>query len=252
MAVRIISPANSFVQFDQDDSFNHCVFGTVRHCLPVFAEDDVNFQFVLETDTEEEADALCDLANDLLTIGLSDDLCYGELLLTFSEKSERFRISPTQVLYNWSHGLPGFAGTIEVGECFKVLVMLTLNDEDYQFCSNCFQRIREDCFTSVIEFGSEDNSFGFNYCASGAIESGSEAGTCDPTIITFANKSTLVIPYTSSLQSAYGDAPTIQVWIYDGSGDLVNMGIQAKLDGFPPTQLEFDFGGPASGIIIIK
>lgn len=251
MAITIISPAASFVQFGGAESPPHCVYGNVDYCLPVLEEDDVHFQFILKAETEEEADAICDAGN-IIFIGLADDCAYASTLIIFDEKPERFRISPTKILYNWKHGFPGFAGEIPVDGCFRVQISFSLDGEDYNFCSNCFQRISDGCFTSVLEYGNEENAFGFNYCAAGE-DDDETAVDCLATYITFPpGTETLVIPYTASMQAKYGDAPTIQTWIYDEDGNLVNMGITAKLDGFPPTQLEFDFGGPAAGVIVIK
>jgi hypothetical protein len=149
------------------------------------------------------------------------------------------------MLVNWSHGFPGFTGVIAANECFNVRVEIGAQ----QFCSNCFERTTDDCFTSVVEYGCDENCFGFNYCSSGAVDE--DTLTCEPTIITFTNVATLTVPYTQMLMDKYGAAPTIQVWISDGT-NLVNMGITATLDTYPPTVLSFDFGGPASGIVVVK
>jgi hypothetical protein len=50
----------------------------------------------------------------------------------------------------------------------------------------------------------------------------------------------------------YGDFPTVQVWIYDGTGQLLNMAITAAFDTYPPTMINLDFGGVASGIVVIR
>lgn len=249
MAITITSPRFSFVQFGETDSVQSCNFPDVSLCLPVYDENDVAFQFVLVTDTEEEADALCDLTNDQIQVGIVES-CDDGFLINFKEDfgliPQRFRISPRQVLYNWEHGLPSFNTVISVGECFKVKIVV---DGGYEFCSNCFQRISDPCHTSLLEYGNDENAFGFNYCNGEAVDEDSD--TCDPTIIQFTNKSTLVIPYTTSLQAKYGNAPSVQVWIYDENNELVDMGIRVAFDTYPPTELRFDFGGNASGIIKI-
>jgi|SRR5688572_22524427 len=245
MAYRIISPANSFVQFGGSSVTQSCNFADITQCLPVYLEDDVYFQFVVAADTEEEADALCDLTNSMIVVGLAEN-CGGSLIKTFSEKPDRYRISPFQVLYNWSHGLPEFDDVVNIGGCFVIKV--TIN-EDTDACSNCFQRISNDCHTSVLEYGNEDNFAGFNYCNSEAVDEQSE--DCDPTFISFTDQATLVIPYTAAMQAKYGDAPTLKVWIYDGL-ELVNMSVRQAFDAYPPTELRFDFGGNSSGIIKIN
>lgn len=246
MAIRILSPVNSFVQFDNPEPITSCNFREIALCLPVFEADDVYFQFVIETDTIEEADALCSLNNDAFSIGIVKS-CDDPFLLELTDQPERFRISDFQVLYNWSNGLPGFSTVINVGECFMVKVIITPEE----FCSNCFQRIGSDCFTSVIEYGNDDNAFGFSYCNSAAIGETEEAD-CDPLFITFTNQSTLAIPYTAAMIAKYGNIPTLKVWIYDGSGNLVNMSVSQSLDTYPPTQINIDMGGPATGVLKIS
>lgn len=247
MGLTVITPTNSFVRFDNEAPENHCIHGVFNTCLPVFAESDVAFQFVVEADTVEEANDLCSVYTSGIIIGLVSDCDQEDLDVLFEEEPERYRISSLQVLFNWSHGLPGMLGFYDPGDCFHIRI--TVDDTDY--CSNCFQRIPNDCFTSVVEFGNDENFAGFNYCNAGeATVDGSV--TCEPTIIEFVNKETLSVPYTTFLQTQYGTVPTVQTWIYDGSGDLVNMGITATFDAMPPTMINFDFGGLASGVIVIR
>jgi len=247
MALRIISPANSFVQFTESNVTTSCEYADITQCLPVYEDDDVNFQFVVEADTTEEADDLCDLTNSLVSVGLAKD-CASAVELHFSEKPERFRISDFQVLYNWSHGLPGATSHFPVGFCF----VIKIDVDGLSGCSNCFNRIANDCHTSVIEYGNDDNAFGFNYCNSGSVEGGESSADCDPTFIQFTNQSTLVIPYTASLIAKYGVLPSVKVWIYDTNGELVNMTIRQAFDTYPPTEIRLDFGGLATGVIRIS
>lgn len=244
MALSIVSPPFSFIQFDESDTIQSCNFTDTEMCLPIYDEDDAWFQFVIQTDTTEEADALCTLNNDDVTVGIAL-ACLDSDLLTFSEKPERFRLSDTQVLFNWQNGLSLFDTIISVGQCFHIKI----NVDIYSFCSNCLQRISDDCHTSVIEYGSDDDSFGFAYCNGTAIDE--NADSCDPTIVQFINKSTLLIPYTASLSAKYGDMPSVKVWIYNEDGLLTEMGVSVIFDAYPPSQISFDFGGSASGIIKI-
>jgi len=248
MAYAIISPAQSLVQFGETGKIDHCIFDLLNFCLPIFQPDDVAFQFII-TGTESEVDALCGVYGTPIDIGIVNACDDQNFLLEFTgnpynDVPEIFRLSPTQLLINWAHGVPGFTSVIDYNECFKIRVQIGL----VQFCSNCFERTSDNCFTSVIEYGCDDNCYGFNYCGSGSAD---QELSCEPTIITFTNKSTLSIPYTASMVASYGLAPTVQVWISDGT-DLVNMGITATFDAYPPTVLGFDFGGNASGIIVIK
>lgn len=232
MAFRLISPRFSFVQFEQpDDGF----------CLPVFDINDVYFQFVLQADTSDEADDLCDLSSSGIAIGTK--IKCSDALTEFTGQVERFRISDLQVLYNWQHGIETL-GSISVGQCFRVGVDVGVQS----FCSNCFQKIRGSELTAVVEYGNDENAFGFNYCASGTNDE-DEALDCSDTFISFTSQSTLVIPYTAALIAKHGVIPAIQTYIYNPMGELQDMGISATFDTFPPTQISFDFGGPSSGVI---
>jgi hypothetical protein len=250
MAYSITSPVQSFVQFNETGKVDHCIFDNINFCLPVFADWDVAFQFILNG-LPSDIDALCGVYGNIISIGIVSSCDDPGFLLEFTanpynDVPSLSRLSETQMLVNWPHGFPGFTGVVGYGECFKVRVEIGLQ----QFCSNCFERTSDDCFTSVIEYGCDENCFGFNYCGSGTTSDDSEV-SCEPTVITFTNQSTLTIPYTQMLRDAYGEVPTIQVWISDGT-DLVNMGITATFDAYPPSVLGFDFGGNASGIIVLK
>lgn len=248
MGLTIITPTNAFIRFDGELTVAHCVHGEFKTCLPVYGEDDIAFQFVVQADTEAEAAALCNPYEIGLTMGIVRECDQEVYDVEFEEIPERYRISDLQVLYNWPHGLPGMIGNIEIGECFRVRVQV---GESLTGCTNCFQRIDDPCFTSVVEYGNNENFAGFNYCNSGEVDPGGSA-TCDPEVYAFTNKETLVIPYTASLQAKFGQVPTVQVWIYDGSGNLVNMGVVAQFDAMPPTTITVDFGGTASGIVVIR
>lgn len=247
MAYRLISPANSFVQFGVNDAATSCNYRTIPFCLPVFEENDIAFQFVVEADTIEEADDLCDLTNDLITLGIGNN-CEDGFSLEFSEKPDRFRLSDFQVLYNWSHGLPGIFEQVSVGDCFRILVEGA--GDIFSGCSNCLQRILTDCHTSVIEYSNDDNFAGFNYCNAGAVES--NTGDCDPTFVSFTNAATLTIPYTAAMAAKYGLVPTLKIWLYDTNGELVNMSVRQAFDTYPPTEIRIDNGGIASGILKIS
>lgn len=249
MAIRIKAPTHSFIQFDETDAIDSCQFSPTVLCLPVYADNDIAFQFILETDTQDEADSLCDLHNQLIAIGIVES-CDEEMVLEFSDKPDRFRVSSTDVLYNWEHGLPNFGSVISKGQCFFIKITLQLPYQAYDFCSGCLQRIADPCHTSVLEYGNDDNAFGFDYCGGTVIDDGS-GQTCDPLIIQFTNRTDIAIPYTTELQLKYGSTPTVQVWIYDGS-ELVDMAIRVSFDAFPPTLIKADFGGLSSGIIKIS
>lgn len=250
MAIRIKAPTHSFIQFQETDVIDSCEFDPFSLCLPVFADNDIYFQFILEADTPEEADSLCDLTNSKVSIGIGEN-CDDDMLLEFVDKPDRYRIGNLAVLYNWSHGLPNFGSVISVGECFVIKIDVQGPYSLYSFCSGCLQRISNVCHTSVIEYGNDDNAFGFDYCGGMSID-GDAAQNCDPLIIGFTNQASISIPYTTELQLKYGSTPTVRVWIYDDTGHLVDMGIRVTFDQFPPTIISADFGGISSGVIKIN
>jgi hypothetical protein len=234
----------SFVQFAESDTIQACNFSNAAMCLPVFADEDVWFQFIITGTTQEEIDALCaDIG--LISLGLVQ-ACTDGFLIEFSEKPQRYRISSTKVLYIWQHGVPNFSSVLNIGECFHIKIEVA----DQSFCSNCFQRIGDDCHTSVIQYSNQENAFDFNYCAS-ADSSQSADQSCDPIEIQFTNQATMVIPWTAYLQERFGNSPTIQVWVLDENGELVAAGLRVAMDTFPPTEIRIDFGGVSSGVVKI-
>jgi hypothetical protein len=245
MGLTFVTPQNSFVRFDSE-SYTHCIWGENKLCLPVYAESDIAFQFIVEADTEEEADALCLAYESGIQMGIVLDCDQEGFTSEFEELPDRYRISPLQVLYNWANGVPGMIGNVDNGECFYIRVIVG----EVTGCSNCFQRVPEDCFTSVIEYGNDENFAGFNYCNSGAVDSG-DSTDCDPTVVTFTNQESLSIPYTASLQAKYGPVPTVQVWVYV-DGELQNVGVVATFDAMPPSFINVGLGGVSSGIVVIR
>jgi len=245
MAITIINPTNAFIRFNESEAEPDCIWGDISFCLPVYEASDVAFQFVVQG-TEAEIDALCDQQADEVSVAIIAD-CDEAPLLTFPQKPDRFRLSLTQMLYNWEHGVPNFQSVISIAECFRIQVSVG----GTSFCSNCFERIADTCYTSVVEYGNDEDAFGFKYCYAGNLDEDTTV-SCEPTIVQFINVPTLAIPYTAALQNAYGSFPTVQVWIYDGMGQLVNMGITVAFDSYPPTMINLDFGGNATGIIVLR
>ena len=246
MALTIINPPHSFVRFSEALPEPYCIWGDASFCLPVYADEDVYFQWVIEGEAAE-IDSLCTPDASEVEVSIIND-CDLTPVLIFIEKPIRYRLSDTQVLYNWTHGLTGFTGFVDIDSCFKIQVKIF----ELLFCSNCFERIGEDCYTSVVEYGNIEDSFGFKYCYSGNVDGGNIYSDCDPTNIQFVGVSTLSIPYTAMLLDKYGPMPNVQVWIFNESGELTNMGIQVTFDGYPATMINMDFGGPASGIVTIR
>lgn len=250
MALTIISPVNSFIRFNEASAAPYCIWGEVAFCLPVYNDEDVYFQFIIDG-TSDEIDALCTTDASEVEISIVPD-CNETPLLVFGQKPSRIRLSATQLLYNWQHGFPGFTLAVAVAQCFKAQVrIIGVYGDLITACSNCFERIADDCFTSVIEYGNDEDSFGFKYCDSGESDADIDS-SCEPTNVQFIGVTSLSIPYTTNLLDKYGPIPNVQVWIYNDVGELVNMGITAGFDGYPVSSINMDFGGVATGIVTIR
>lgn len=270
MAVTFLHPEFSFVRLESylndtdinDDSF--CKAPHLAFCLPVADQDDIAYQFFVEANTEAEADSLCDFGNNKIQIGLvspdADHTDVSEWLvnyttdLSFNLKPDRFRVGPKKLLYNWPFGVPAFEDFVGIGECFHFVIRVVTSLGTFYTRTNCFHRIGDDCFTSVIYYGSERNSYGFTYCGYYEDDQPADPGvsSCEATIKNFSNQSIINVPYTPAMKTLYGDVPTVEVYIYDiGSGKFIKSLVSVSLDNVPPTNISIDLGGPASGYVKI-
>lgn len=245
MAYTIVSPRFSFIRFGESDEVLSCSHPGGSICLPVYAEDDLAFQFIVRATTVEEADELCTQSGSGAILGITRDR--ENIDYNFLQQPERYRLNDYEVLFNWAYGTPDFDDVVDIGECFYI--SLTVMEQTVY--SNCLKRIHDDCYTSVVEYGNDENVFGFNYCG-GAPVGGDDAEACDPVFLTFTNETVKNIPYNSSMQARFGAMPTVKVWIYNEDNELQDMGIQVTFDTYPVTQINIDFGGPASGVIKIS
>lgn len=244
MAYTLTAPINSFVQFNETGEITSCGFQVKTDCLPMYQDDDVAFQFIV-SGTEEETAALCGPYGIRPAVGLSRDCMNMDL--TVDALPDIFRIDDTHILYQWAAGFPGFGEVFATNECFNI--MITLNGQS--FCSNCFYRIPDICWTSALAYTNDDNFAGFNYCSGGS-SNGPVDGDCTQEFFAFNNLATLTVPYTAAMLATYGNFPSIQVWIYDTNGELYDPGIRVALDTYPPNEIRLDFGGTASGVFRIS
>lgn len=263
MGVYVRSPGFSFVQFSTfgysygftEEDHSTCFPEEVGFCLPVYAYDDIAFQFIVLTDTVAEADELCTLGTTKVKVGLVRACSDAAFLIDFDADGftpERFRISEKEVLYNWAHGFPGFDIELVEDDCFYVQVKVLMDSGTVHGCSNCFQRVLADCYTSILEYGAEQNIFGFNYCGSGALFEDEEV-TCEPTIVQFTDALTISYPYSETMRELYGDVPTVEIWIFEPlENKYFKANIQAGFDAYPPTLIQADLGGPATGFMKIS
>jgi hypothetical protein len=260
MGIQIRSPRFSFVQLYGSqygytpEQYGSCNFPNVQWCLPVYAYDDVAFEFLVVTDTVDEANELCALGStDKVEVGLVRD-CGDDFDLNFNAaylQPQRVRVAEKQVLYKWPHGFPGFDAVFAIEDCFLVKVIVHMEAGDVSACSNCFQRIAQDCFTSLLEYGAEQNIFGFNYCDSGTVVEEELVPCEEPTVISFADQTMIDITYTDEMKAKYGDVPTVEIWTLD-NGEYVKTFIRAGFDAYPPTKIIADLGGLASGFLKIS
>jgi hypothetical protein len=139
---------------------------------------------------------------------------------------------PVEGLFNPYAGF--FTLEVQTGNCSKD----TFNNSAYCEPYSC------------IEFESINGNGGKNTIGCPCLE---EIDGCSyPTIESFTDQESLVIPYTAEMVLKYGDVPTVQVWIYDGLNRLVNVGVSVIFDAVPVTEITIDFGGISSGLIVIK
>lgn len=245
MAYRILTPRMSFISFSEAAEV-HCIYGALNFCFPVVNNNDVAFPYIIEADTEGEAAAL---AGGGVTIGIVNDITDPGFLVQFNTGMERFLMNPLQVLFTQT-SLPGAIAALDVGQCFKIRVVVfgaTFHS------TSCFERIEEDCFTSVASYWNDESGFGFP-CIGGAGEmpGGGEDLDCRPTVIEFSNVSTLTVPYTSQMIAKYGQIPSCECYIIDENGVPTKMGITEQLiGGIPPSAIFWDFSGPSFGYVRI-
>jgi len=148
----------------------------------------------------------------------------GQFILAVSELPEG--------LLNPYAGL--FTLEVQAGHCNPA----TWNDSAYCTPYTC------------IEFEVRNGNGGKNIIGCPCLEE--VEGCCYPTVVEFTDVATLEIPYTAQMALKYGEVPTVQTWVYDELGRLVYMGISASFDDVPVTLISLDFGGVASGIVVIK
>lgn len=164
MPLTIINNPNSFVQFGAADSFTHCVFGEVRQCLPVYDSGDLSFQILVDAGNSSDAALLCELGGDAVLLEIMRDCDDAVPVATAGDVFETVRIGATVIAFNFHFPLPGFPYSLKDGECFYLRASIDASPFLLEACSNCMQRITNDCFTSVIKYRCDEDAFGFVYC----------------------------------------------------------------------------------------
>ena len=173
MAVTIETYENSFVTFtDQNNKFisdRNCAFQR-EFCLPIYDGYDVSF-LIKVVSTVSYVDI-----TDYFGITLRND-CESQAYPT-----PPISIAPTFTLldeisgetttsYVLSVTYPGnWSWILEGGDCF--VINLTFDDGDgntASLCSNCFIKVDDKCFTTLVKYQNNETAFGFPYSDIGGI-----------------------------------------------------------------------------------
>ena len=176
-SINIVSPKFSFVNFNVIPEIEKCCMGDNNVCLPVIKDNDLVFQFSINTDTSGDADSVfaTDLSNiQLILLDVSGSDLYN-FTATDSLNFEKYRTGPTQVTYLWRNPLTGLTTgvhpLVECDQCFSFKISVTINfswttETSVAIAtSNCFIRKCGDCYTSVLEYYNADDYADYKYCS---------------------------------------------------------------------------------------
>ncbi|MBK7885133.1 MAG: fibronectin type III domain-containing protein [Chitinophagaceae bacterium] len=178
MAYTLLNPPYSFLQFGyaQFIGQKHCYEHDIKNCLPVIENTDLAFQLILKAGNEDEADAICDAPTNIIQLLLLEGIITqpagfeAAILKNFTIDDgllfQRYRINDTEILFYWPHGLPGFKDLIDCNSCFQIGIKIVSADPVINISAptNCFYRPCDDCWTSLLEYNCDENSYGFEYC----------------------------------------------------------------------------------------
>lgn len=193
MAYRVVTPQFSFVRFsdqhleDADWMENQIPGAELGIVLPVSHVNDFAYQFIVETDTEAEADDICNSdggpAGNPVIMGvpgaslgptltqtefntLASSYTYESVIMEMG--GGRYRLDNTHVLFY----VPRISLVdVPCGSCFQ-MVFAPNNNFDYGFyVSNIFSYQCDNTdYTSVIDYYSDLDEAGFYYCISSDIK----------------------------------------------------------------------------------
>ena len=127
----IVSPQFSFVNFNVIPNVEKCCMGDNDVCLPVVKDNDLAFQFSIETNSIDDADTV--FATDLSDIQLILLDVTGAEIHNFTSddslKFEKYRTGTTQITYLLKNPLTGLTtGTtplIQCDKCFSFKISAT-------------------------------------------------------------------------------------------------------------------------------
>lgn len=151
----IVFPKYSFIKF----GFSSPDFG---YCLPIIEDSDFTFQVLSKSTTAAEADTVWALPVDSWKLILVDN--NGAELRNWTVTDgyvfSRYRVSDTNIIFYWSLPFNEFDSLVDCGECFN----LKLVTPDETYFSNCFKRICEDGYLTILEYWNDEDYAEFNYC----------------------------------------------------------------------------------------
>lgn len=194
MAIRIISPQFSFVRFSDQQIVNTGWYESplpgvqLGFSIPVSVKTDLAFQFIVEADTDIEAEEVCQfptltgfnikinngpIMGPAFTSGDFAALATAQYAL--STTLERYRISTTQVLFYVPLMDLLDLSILQAGQCFQIALqvirpVIPITMQAHAI-SNVFRYIGANTnYTSLLEYDSEMDEVGFTYEPSATIK----------------------------------------------------------------------------------
>ncbi len=169
MAITIVSPKYSFVQFNNPLPVL-CCDGDNEFSLPVIEEDDVLFQFSVVASTIVQATDIFNtpIANVHLKIKNSSGVVLRDWTSTDGLVFEKYRTGTKTVTYQWRNAFKDFKTLIACNECFIIEInanytiangAVNLTAESRPFIRKC-----DACYTTVLEYSNEEDYADFYYC----------------------------------------------------------------------------------------
>lgn len=170
MAIKITTPRLSFIQLGCPEK---CI------CYPIVNEDELKFQILIETDTILQSDDIMASVPgnfNLLIVDGIDNCTQSQILANTIHdfavsisggpvfNFQRIRISPKKVLLYWPYGLPLLNDFVNCEQVFSLAISLYFNSTLYVQRLNCFKKVCDTDYTSVLEYSNNEDGYGFNYC----------------------------------------------------------------------------------------
>lgn len=165
MAVTISNSSYSFVNWEAVDE-NFCP-NEPRICLPVLDMGDIGFQAIA---TVSGADKLKFNSGDRYWAGMPTGVSTWEKQfdVTWTKIVDGVGAEPDIWVGNFvSNGDEAVFTALSVGECFTIDIykhnVLDDSEEFLVTCTNCFTKILDTCYTSLMIYRANNDAFGFYY-----------------------------------------------------------------------------------------